>query len=475
LIYISLLYVMGVQNFRFLAKELPGFKVHGSQIKIIHEPKHFYQELVNQTLNSRNRIVMSALYLGTDLKEKKLVEAVRESLDNNDKLRVKMLLDWCRGTRVVKNQSSCSLLSQLKMTADQRCQLYFYHTPHLRGLLKRILPSKWNETVGLQHCKVYVFDDNLIVSGANLSMDYFTNRQDRYIMIENCPRLADYFEGLVDSISTFSLEMGREGAFNTRKGFNSHPFKGKLSEFVEKSSEVVRTFLAGQTNMNKVDIEDLATSEDYDTVVFPTIEMGQLGIKQDSHVTSKILRNGAQGGIFYFATGYFNLTDSYMRDMMDSEQSKYSILMAHPKANGFLGARGPAGGIPHAYTLIAKTFYNLLLSKNQQEKIKLFEYQKEGWTFHAKGLWYSPNNDLSSNPCLTMIGSPNFGYRSVSKDLETQITILTTNEDLQEKLGLEQSRLYSQGTEVNSLTYQQDDRKVPVWVKMVVGIARKFF
>jgi len=461
---------MGVQNFRFLAKELPGFKVHGSQIKIIHEPKHFYRELVNQSLNSRNRIVMSALYLGTDKKEKKLVEAVKESLDNNEKLRVKLLLDWCRGTRVVKNQSSSSLLSQLKMTADQRCQLYFYHTPYLRGLLKWLLPSKWNETVGLQHCKVYVFDDNLIVSGANLSMDYFTNRQDRYIMIENCPRLADYFEGLVDTISTFSLEMDGEGVFNTRKGFNSHPFKGKLSDFVEKSSEVVRTFITDQSNINKVDIENC------DTVVFPTIEMGQLGIKQDSVVTSKILRNGAQGGIFYFATGYFNLTDSYMMDMMDSEQSNYSILMAHPEANGFLGARGLAGGIPHAYTLIAKTFYNLLLSQNQQEKIKLYEYQKEGWTFHAKGLWYSPNNnDILSNPCLTMIGSPNFGYRSVSKDLESQITILTSNKDLQEQLGLEKSRLYNQGTQVDSLTYQQEDRRVPAWVKMVVGVARKFF
>ena len=32
--------------------------------------------------------------------------------------------------------------------------------------------------------------------------------------------------------------------------------------------------------------------------------------------------------------------------------------MAHPKANGFLGAKGFAGGIPHAYTHIAKKFYN---------------------------------------------------------------------------------------------------------------------
>ena len=460
---------MSAHYFKFLSKELPGFRVPGSQIKIIQEPSHFYQELVNRSLTSKNRIVMSALYLGTDKKEKRLVEAMGDSLQKHDNLRVKVLLDWCRGTRMVKGESSSSLLAQLKRAADERCQMSFYHTPYLRGWVKSVLPSKWNETVGLQHCKVYVFDDSLIISGANLSQDYFTSRQDRYVLIENCPALADYYEGLVDTVATFSLVMDREGEFRTNKEFNSHPFKGKLNQFVEESSGLVRRFLEDQKVKNKVD------TEDFDTVVFPTVEMGQLGIKQDSEITSRILRSGGQRGIFHFATGYFNLTEDYMRDMMNSQQSNYSILMAHPKANGFLGARGPAGGIPHAYTLIAQTFYNLLLSKNLQNRIKMFEYQREGWTFHAKGLWYTPSMSISSLPCLTMVGSPNFGYRSVSKDLETQVTILTTNRGLQEQMGQEQSKLYQQGTEVKRNTYQQEERRVPAWVKMVVGVARKFF
>ena len=41
---------------------------------------------------------------------------------------------------------------------------------------RKVLPQRWNEVVGLQHCKVYIFDDSVIVSGANLSSDYFTNR-----------------------------------------------------------------------------------------------------------------------------------------------------------------------------------------------------------------------------------------------------------------------------------------------------------
>ena len=124
---------MGVQCLKFLAKELPGFRVHGSQIKIIHEPKVFYQELVNRSLSSQNRIVMSALYLGTEEKEKRLVEAIGTSLDMHNSLRVKILLDWCRGTRMVEGESSASILGQLKSKACERCRISLYHTPYLRG------------------------------------------------------------------------------------------------------------------------------------------------------------------------------------------------------------------------------------------------------------------------------------------------------------------------------------------------------
>ena len=129
---------------------------------------------------------MSALYWGVEEREQKLRDAVTSSLANTPGLRVKILLDWCRGTRLVGGQSSATLLSPLLSSPHQdsserssRCRLAFYQTPQLRGWLGWLLPSKWNELLGLQHCKVYIFDNSLIISGANLSRDYFTNRQVR--------------------------------------------------------------------------------------------------------------------------------------------------------------------------------------------------------------------------------------------------------------------------------------------------------
>ena len=34
----------------------------------------------------------------------------------------------------------------------------------------------------------------------------------------------------------------------------------------------------------------------------------------------------------------------------------YDYIDIYPEANGFLGVKFPAGGIPHVYTLIAKNF-----------------------------------------------------------------------------------------------------------------------
>lgn len=48
-------------------------------------------------------------------------------------------------------------------TSQMRVSLY--HTPDLRGLLRLLVPQRFNETIGVQHIKVYLFDDSVIISG----------------------------------------------------------------------------------------------------------------------------------------------------------------------------------------------------------------------------------------------------------------------------------------------------------------------
>ena len=81
------------------------------------------------------------------------------------------------------------------------------------------------------------------------------------------------------------------------------------------------------------------------------------------------------------------------------------------QVNGFFQARGIAGYIPVAYIYIARQFFEEVQRFDQSQRIQLFEYFRENWTFHAKGLWYYlPQKTL---PSLTLVGSPNFGKRGM--------------------------------------------------------------
>jgi len=46
-----------------------------------------------------------------------------------------------------------------------RFTLGLYHTPNLRGYLKSYGPERFIEVMGLQHMKVFVSDDDVLLTG----------------------------------------------------------------------------------------------------------------------------------------------------------------------------------------------------------------------------------------------------------------------------------------------------------------------
>lgn len=240
------------------------------------------------------------------------------------------------------------------------------------------------------------------------------------------------------------------------------PYAGKKLNFVVKASDSVENYL-----INTREEKNSYKEEGYDTWIYPLVQMGQLGIYQDSLATTRILSEAQKHSTLCVATGYFNLTSEYMNTLIHASKANCEILMAHPRTNGFFGARGLAGGIPYAYSLIAKKFRTQLSKARQDERVKFWEYMRDNWTYHGKGLWYYPPN--SKKPCLTLIGSPNFGARSVKRDLETQLAVVTENEELKEKFHQECSRLYEFGEKAEL------EREVPKWVHIFVLFFRTYF
>jgi len=89
------------------------------------------------------------------------VDTLLSSLKEGKK--VTMLLDHLRGSRGFPN--SRTMLSKLVTQTGGNFQLYLYHTPNLRGLVRRFFPERFNEGFGLQHTKLFIFDNNVMLTG----------------------------------------------------------------------------------------------------------------------------------------------------------------------------------------------------------------------------------------------------------------------------------------------------------------------
>ncbi|KAM4664675.1 CDP-diacylglycerol--glycerol-3-phosphate 3-phosphatidyltransferase, mitochondrial [Discoglossus pictus] len=468
----------GTHHFQWIGNLVPEFAISSSSVKVLSTPAEFYQVMKAQVKMAKKRIIMASLYLGTGHLEQELVDSIEDRLGCSDSpdLQVSILLDYTRGSRGRKN--SRTMLLPLLCRFPDNVRVSLFHTPNLRGLLRLIAPERFNETIGLQHMKVYLFDDNVIMSGANLSDSYFTNRQDRYVMLQGCPEVADFFSELVEAVGDVSLQLQQDDTVQNEEGME-HPYLGDKAKYCDAARKrvmgVIESTRRKQCEQHSASFQSGAATQDSeppDTWVYPLVQMKPFGIHIDELVTETLLTEAERGDQVHLTTGYFNLTKAYM-DLLLGTRANYSILLAAPEVNGFFGARGVAGAIPAAYVHIERQFFNELRRHGQQHRVKLQEYNRVHWTFHAKGLWlYTAGATL---PCLTLIGSPNFGYRSVHRDLEAQIAIVTENQELQQQLHQEQQRLYNLSSDVTPDTFLHPSRYVKLWVKLVTPLIKNFF
>ncbi|XP_046840522.1 CDP-diacylglycerol--glycerol-3-phosphate 3-phosphatidyltransferase, mitochondrial-like [Xenia sp. Carnegie-2017] len=461
-------------EFHWLSNCSPSFIIDGDKVHVLNEPCEFYETLKINISQAKRRIAIASLYLGTGKLEEELVGAIRHSLlnsrNNGNDLKVSILLDHTRGSRG-QEKNSRTMLLPLLMEFPKHVDIALFHTPALRGLLRWIIPEKYNETIGVSHLKVYLTDDTFILTGANLSNDYFTNRQDRYILIEKSPHIADYFENLVTMVSGFSLQLHPDNVTSmSNVKFPAHPYKDwdRGRKFCGIANGTVNKFIKKWTKES----EKVSKYSKGDTVIYPLLQMGLFGITQDENVTLKLLLDMPEASTTHLATGYFNLTPHYSNCILNSK-GNYEILCAHPLANGFYKAGGIIGGIPDAFTNFAKEFFNHVQHFKHFEWIKVNEYIRSYWTFHAKGLWYTPQDDHYPN--MSMIGSSNFGHRSVKRDLENQTILLTSNEKLRYMLGKERDHVFKYIVKVTNETFEAIERRVPIWVKIISYFTRSFF
>lgn len=435
----------------------PRFVVGPGDVEILLSPEQFYTTLKQKILGAKDRVFLSTLYVGKE--EHELVATLEKALENNDNLKVHILTDALRGTREAPDNACTALLlvPLVKRFGKHRVDTRMYHTPHLAGVTKYFAPKRINETWGLQHMKLYGFDDEVLLLGANLSHDYFTDRQDRYHLIHS-RKLTDYYFGLHCAVLSLSYQVLTSQT--AKGGFRlSWPTSNKSCEpgvnherFLSDSSFLLEPLLKQHTP-NEFETDEARTDaeiNDVHTVIYPISQLTPLLQPQNDISTEKpaVLRllsfMDSPKIKWWFTAGYFNMLPQIQERLL-SAQARGTVITAHPHANSFYKSKGILGFIPEAYMLFAKNFLHEVARRGKDQLISVLEWKNGmvntpgGWTYHAKGLWITAPEE--QEPSITVIGSSNYTKRSYLCDLESNAVIITKDENLKRQLRLEVEHL----------------------------------
>lgn len=472
----------------------PRIDIRADQVKVLTGPEDFYKALKRKIRGAKKRIYLSTLYIGKS--EYELVSSLRDALlHNGPDLKVSILTDALRGTRESPEASCASLLAPLAIEFPDRVEIRMYHTPNLTGLRKRLIPKRINEGWGLQHIKLYGMDDEVILSGANLSNDYFTNRQDRYHIFSS-KRVTDYFARIHNAVCSvsFLLRPAANEDTYTLTWPSSNLAPSPLSsprDYIKDTTSLLLPLVSPSESPSPMPSAPLTTSV-YPIFSHPptlNTELPALRALFSSSVAS-----------YTFAAGYFNphplITASIIACSSTPSPAPGKVLTAHPLANGFYNSSGISGLLPAAYTHLSLRFLQAARGANVQVQ----EWQRGavgqpgGWTFHAKGLWITLFNStvpasssstsatsaetpttqdvLQPGPAITVIGSSNYTKRSYGLDLEAGAIVVTRDEALMRRWREEEEALLERSRPVSEEELSAHDRRASWRVRLAMWIVR---
>ena len=457
-----------------LDRHAPRIDINPEQVKILNEPTEFFQTLKAKIQGAKKRIYLSTLYIGRF--EHELLSTIRTTLQQSSSaFRVSILTDALRGTREAPDSSSASLLASLVAEFPDQVEVRMYHTPNLTGIRKALIPKRINEGWGLQHIKLYGIDDEVILSGANLSNDYFTNRQDRYHIFSS-KSVTDYFAKIHNAVGNISFLLQPS---NVASGFN---LAWLASNGIPNPLDAPIAYTRAATSLLAplVQPELSQPSPKTNTSLYPLF-CHPPSINTELPAITTLLSRRIQS--YTFTAGYFNphpiVASSLLKVSSTPTFASGVILTASPYANGFFGSKGISGMLPAAYSHLSLRFLQAAREKHIQlrEWKRGFVGQEGGWTYHSKGIWVTfPGKTVEPvGPSATLIGSSNYTTRSYKLDLEVGAVVVTSDERLMQCWKMEEDMLKKPSKLVDERELASMERKaswkvrIAIWIVKLVG------
>ena len=408
-------------------KGLPCIEIPPTQISVLRSPSDFYAELLAGAAAAQRRIALASLYVGDGARERELVCALQNAPAQTD---IHLLLDGSR----MQRGGGLALLAPLARRAGARVSLF--RPPSLVSHSWRAaLPPLANEVLGVQHAKACVFDDTVVLTGANLSAEYFERRQDRYVVIRDAPALADVVCGVLAAVGARSTAYDPDGAAATVEHLGGADQKtlwppppadgvGEAQALASAVNAVVRA--AADAHPPPA----AGAAPPGGCWVLPAVQCAPAGLTTDADATEWLLRRNTKLPLA-LSSPYLNPPPAYERAMLAAARGGGAVELAcaAPQASGFWGAGGVRALVPQVYSHLEQQLARRAAALGAALRVR--RYQRPGWTYHAKGLW------LGAPPLLSVVGSSNFGERSVRRDLELSFTLVTTDASLSAELQAE--------------------------------------
>eukprot|EP00548_Thalassiothrix_antarctica_P008973 CAMPEP_0194136340 /NCGR_PEP_ID=MMETSP0152-20130528/6368_1 /TAXON_ID=1049557 /ORGANISM="Thalassiothrix antarctica, Strain L6-D1" /LENGTH=402 /DNA_ID=CAMNT_0038832955 /DNA_START=52 /DNA_END=1257 /DNA_ORIENTATION=- len=355
---------------------------------IIKTPEEFHSRLCHLISTAQERISLAALYIGTGAtqSEKLFLKSIQMAQPG-----AQIIMDENRAGRPVGQTSSAR--SVLEALVDK--PIYLYQT--LKDPLKTILSTPINEAVSVFHIKSFVVDNNLILSGANLSQEYFQDRQDRYIQIYG-GKLVEFYKEIMDILSSYANHYPEGRAKVTQEHFTTS--LGKLFE-------------RNDYNTNEDDVVAYAIP----TFQHPTLPLPFPSDKEQLRNLFEITTE--EGCSVKLASAYLNPTPWMISYLL--KHKSCDVLTAGPISHGF----APKPGMRRVGDFVTPWYAAKTLELQDKHGLSIKWYNRPGWTFHAKGLWIiSPHGKLVA----AVVGSGNYGFRSEYRDLESNCILIFPQE-----------------------------------------------
>lgn len=181
-----------------------------------------------------------------------------------------------------------------------------------------------------------------------MNESYFSNRQDRYILLSSQPSIAQYCLAFLQTVATFSYRLLPPENSSQRyrlawpdRETHPHHIEEKAHKGVANFQNIYRLSSTFRTSTSPT-----ASSQNggtHDTLIFPIIQAGQFNIREEERVLSLLFDelstadhgrasglNSYSGPLVDLTTGYFGLYRPY-RDLVLRSQLACRIVASSPK------------------------------------------------------------------------------------------------------------------------------------------------